>query len=174
MTGQKNQRAILEAAHQLKQDSSLGDLHFIIAGSGPLAEELKAKAVQLQIEDNILFTGYLPEREHIYKLLHESDIFVTPSEYEGFCVAAVEAMACRLPVIASELDVFREVIGDHGSFVPSSNNTILANRIKEYSNNLDNQSINERRDNLYERAVTKFPIEKTAKKYHNLYVDLLE
>lgn len=47
-----------------------------------------------------------------------STIFVLHSLYEGFCVAAVEAMAGGLSVMGSNNPVFKEVIGSIGSFVP--------------------------------------------------------
>jgi glycosyltransferase involved in cell wall biosynthesis len=172
MTKQKNQQAILETAHKVKQDTSLNDVYFVIAGSGPLLDELKVKTTQLQINDIVFFTGYLPEREHIYRLLHESDLFILPSIYEGFCVAAVEAMAAGLPVIASDIDVLHEVIGEPGLFADPDDPTEFADLLTALAEDP------ERRKRLgtdaKERARSTFPLERTALEYYNIYKQLAE
>jgi len=170
MTEQKNQRAILRAAAEVAARSA--DVHFVIAGSGPLEADLKAAAARLGVDDVVTFTGYLPRREHVYGLLHRSDIFLVPSLYEGFCVAVAEAMACELPVIANDIGVLREVVGDHGIFVSAEDAQGLADRIIHTASKLDSESMRNRRRALRRRAVTEFPLEYTAAAYHDLYVDV--
>lgn len=166
MTSQKNQRAILKAASKIERNYPKKDIQFVLAGSGPLENDLRKVANELEIEC-VTFTGYLPEREHVYSLLHQSDLFLTPSVYEGFCVAAVEAMACSLPVIASDIDVFREVIGDDGIFVPYDDPGAIAQAILRAVSNDRKTTI--RGKALNQRARTEFPLERTAKRYHKVY-----
>lgn len=172
MTEQKNQQAILDAAHRVKQDMSPNDVYFVIAGSGPLFDELKVKTTRLQINDIVLFTGYLPEREQVYKLLHESDLFILPSIYEGFCVAAVEGMAAGLPVVASDIDVLHEVVGEPGVFADPDDPTEFADALIALAEDPD------RRERLgteaKERACSTFPLERTARQYYNIYKQLAE
>jgi glycosyltransferase involved in cell wall biosynthesis len=172
MTEQKNQQAILEAAQRVKQDTSLNDVYFVIAGSGPLLDELKVKTAQLQINNIVFFTGYLPQREHVYKLLHESDIFIQPSIYEGFCVTAVEAMAAGLPVVASDIDVLHEVVGEPGVFSDPGDSTEFADALIILAEDP------ERRERLgmeaKERARSTFSLERTAHEYYNIYKQLAE
>jgi glycosyltransferase involved in cell wall biosynthesis len=170
MTEQKNQRAILSAAREVKERPA--DVHFVIAGSGPLESELRAAATRLGVDDVVTFTGYLPRREHVYGLLHRSDVFLVPSLYEGFCVAAVEAMACELPVIANDIEVLREVVGDDGIFVSAEDVQGLADRIIHTASKLGTESMRNRRSALRRRAMTEFPLERTAVAYHDLYVDI--
>lgn len=172
MTEQKNQRSILRAAHQMKQRSAVNGIHFVIASSGPLEDELKELASRLNISELVTFTGYLPEREQIYSLLHESNVFLTPSVYEGFCVAAVEAMACGLPVIASDIDVFHEVIGEHGIFVPHDDPNAIATQLIEISSEIDSEQIQTKRKKLRQRAVSKYSLKQTAIEYHELYQEV--
>lgn len=92
----KNHRVVLEA---------LGDLHdrrlkYVICGTGPLAQELKQKAEQLGLEQQIIFAGY---RTDIAEICHAADIFVFPSLQEGLPVALMEAMAAGLPIVASRI-----------------------------------------------------------------------
>jgi glycosyltransferase involved in cell wall biosynthesis len=171
MTEQKNQNSILEIANRIKGQPETEDIHFLIVGSGPLENKLKATASQLGVEDSVTFTGYLPRREHIYSLLHKSDIFLVPSRYEGFCVAAVEAMACKLPVIANDIQVLREVVGDRGIFVSAEDSQRLAKRVTQTAAKLGTESMENRRRELYQRAITKFPLKRTATAYHELYFE---
>ncbi|WP_137284659.1 glycosyltransferase family 4 protein [Halorussus salinisoli] len=172
MTPQKNQCVILEAVAELKRRDACDDVHFVLAGSGPLEDELRATATRLQVDDMVTFTGYLPEREQVYSLLHDSDVFVNPSVYEGFCVAAVEAMACELPIIASDIEVLREVVGEPGIFVPHDDTKVIASSIAETVSSLGTDETERRRKKGRRRAVNKFSLERTATAYHELYADL--
>lgn len=169
MTEQKNQKNILRAAQQVKQRSTVENIHFVIASSGPLESELKSLASQLGLSDLVTFTGYLPEREQIYSLLHQSDVFLTPSVYEGFCVAAVEAMGCGLPVVASDIDVFREVVGKHGIFVPHDDPDVIATQLIKLISKINSKQIQKKRKKLRQRAVSKYSLKQTAIEYHELY-----
>ena len=172
MTEQKNQRNILRAAQRMKQRSAADNVHFVIASSGPLEKELRDLASQLGLSDLVTFTGYLPKREQIYSLLHQSDIFLTPSVYEGFCVAAVEAMGCGLPVVASDIEVFREVIGGHGSFVPHDDPNAIATQLIEISSDIDSERVQRMREKLRQRAISKYSLKETAFAYHDLYTEI--
>lgn len=70
-----------------------------IAGSGPEEARLRALAHGLGLDDNVTFTGPLPGEEDVVALLKGSRLFVSASEREGFGIAALEAMACGLPVV---------------------------------------------------------------------------
>lgn len=79
-------------------------------------EEILDKPRQLGIEDKVLFTGFVPTEELPY-LLSGSLAFVLPSLYEGFGIPVVEAMACGLPVIVSNVASLPEVAGQAGILV---------------------------------------------------------
>lgn len=174
MTAQKNQRVILKAAAELKRRGACNGVHFVLGGSGPLEDELRKTASRLQVDDVVTFTGYLPEREQVYSLLHDSDLFVNPSVYEGFCVAAVEAMACGLPIIASDIKVLREVVGNPGIFVPPDDVEAIADSIAGVVANLGTDEIEQRRREGQTRAVNEFSLKRTALAYHELYAKLSE
>jgi len=147
-------------------------VYFVIAGSGPLLDELKVKTTKLQINDIIHFTGYLPEREHVYKLLHESDFFILPSIYEGFCVAAVEAMAAELPVLASDIDVLHEVVGETGVFADPDDPTEFADALIALAE--DPERCERLGKEAKERALSTFSLDRTAHEYYNIYKELGE
>jgi len=79
--------------------------------SSPLLDDVKGIAESMGIKDKIKFVGRLSDEElaHFY---NGSDFFVFPSLYEGFGLTVLEAMACGVPVIASQIGAIREVAQD--------------------------------------------------------------
>lgn len=67
--------------------------------------------------ENVVFLGYVPSEEGLSLLYSGAEVFVFPSFYEGFGLPSLEAMACGAPVIASDIPVFREILGDAAFFV---------------------------------------------------------
>lgn len=165
----KNQKVLLQAFSQLLE--SIPDAHLSLVGDGPLRNELEAQATSLGIREQVQFLGEL-SRETVYHQLAASDIFVIPSTSEGFCVAAVEAMAVGLPVVASDIDVLHEVVGEPGVFVDSNDPTAFADAI------IDLAEDSKRRERLgcqaKQRARSKFTLERTAREYYNLYKEVAE
>lgn len=100
-----------------------------IYGKGELLEELKSLSMECEIQNNICFRGYIPN-DRVPEALRKMDIFVMGSEYESesFGVAAVEAMACGLPIIATKVAGFREVIEEKvtGYLVPVKDIDLMA------------------------------------------------
>ena len=102
----KGVREIFKAAE------SFPDKKFILAG--PVADEVKS----LVCPDNVKLIGRLDHSE-VQKLLCKSDVFLFPSYTEGFSNALVEAMACGLPVIASDVGANKDMIENHGGIIIS-------------------------------------------------------
>ena len=92
----------------LKEQPSLV---YMVAGDGTDRERLQAKAQQLGIAGQVIFTGYIPEDEKAdyYRL---ADVYVMPSHGEGFGIVFLEAMACGVPVVGSLVDGGREALRD--------------------------------------------------------------
>jgi glycosyltransferase involved in cell wall biosynthesis len=143
----------------------------VIIGDGPLSTELHQLSRDLSIDESTLFTGHLT-RDEVYAVLNKSTLAVFPSWYEGFCVAAVEAMAAGLPVVASDIDVLHEVIGGPGVFVNPGDPEAIAEAT------IDLLEHPEKRDDIAnrakERARSTFSIERTAEEYYKIYTDLAE
>jgi glycosyltransferase involved in cell wall biosynthesis len=85
---------------------------------------------RLKLENNVIFAGYLP-REELLKAYSASDVFVLPSDFEGFGLAIAEAMASGKPVVASHVGAVPFVVEDgrSGFLVPPQDPTALADRI---------------------------------------------
>jgi glycosyltransferase involved in cell wall biosynthesis len=96
-------------ATALKAVAMLGDLDFEyqIAGVGELSKPLLELQTQLRLQDKVRFLGYV---ENVPELLKSSDIFLMPSLWEGFGLAAVEAMNASLPMVVSDIAGLGEIV----------------------------------------------------------------
>lgn len=90
----KNHRVIMNAIAQLSDPN----VHYFLAGNGPLREELGTLAQKLGISENVHFLGY---RRDIPSLLKNADVYAFPSLREGLGMASIEAMATGLPIVTS-------------------------------------------------------------------------
>lgn len=106
------------------------EIRLEIYGGGELLENLKILVAELHLEKQVYFGGYV-ENKKIPALLNQMDIFVLGSERESFGVAAVEAMSCGLPVVATNVSGFQEVIedGKTGFLVPVGDYDAMAEKM---------------------------------------------
>ena len=98
------------------------------AGEGGARAALEARAAALGLADRVRFLGRVDD---VATLLAGADLFVMPSRHEGLGVAALEAMAASLPVIASRVGGLPEAIvdGESGILVPPDDAAALAHAI---------------------------------------------
>lgn len=118
---------LLESLAKLKQQVTV-PFQLLVAGSGPAEAALKERALELGLENEILFLGH---RSDIPDILHASDVFILPSFREGLPRSIIEAMACGLPVLASDIRGCRELVreGVTGFLVPVFEVDALAARL---------------------------------------------
>jgi glycosyltransferase involved in cell wall biosynthesis len=83
------------------------DAQFMIVGDGPLKDELTDQAKYLGLQSNLTFTGFRKDIPHLLKAM---DIFTLMSLWEGFGIVLIEAMACSLPVVATNVGPIPEVV----------------------------------------------------------------
>ena len=126
---QKGHIYLIKAMHKVIQQ--VPDAKLYIIGDGYLRNELESYVKNSELEKNIIFMGKVSEEEKIERL-HKSELFVLPSLHEGFGIVLLEAMACGLPIIASDLPVFRELMDEqNGYFVEKANSKEFAKKIVE-------------------------------------------
>ena len=97
----------------------------VLAGDGPWRRELEDEARRLGMADRVLFLGH---RGDVTAILSALDLFVQPSLYEGFGMSLLEAMAARLPIVATHVGGIPEVVDDQvaGLLVPPADAAALA------------------------------------------------
>lgn len=111
--------------------SKYPNARLIFVGGGPQEDGLKKMAKSLNISEDCHFIGSVPHDE-VPKLLNRFDIFCAPSISESFGVAVIEASACGLPVIVSNVGGLPEVVkdGETGIIVPLKNVNALAQALE--------------------------------------------
>ena len=126
----KNITTLIEAFAQLQ----MPDLKLIlVGGKGWLYDEMFARIQALGIEEQVIFTGYVPDEE-LPLWYNAAELFVFPSVYEGFGMPVVEAMACGTPVIASNSSSIPEAVGEAGLMFDPHSVTELVERMQTVLN----------------------------------------
>lgn len=113
------------------------DVLFLLAGTGPAMNSLEQLCHQYNLHDKFLLLGW---RNDIPQLMNISDIFVLPTYYfEGLPVSILEAMACSLPVIATNQRGCVDVVANEqtGYLIPIRDSLSLAAKIITLLNNDD-------------------------------------
>ena len=125
---------ILVRAITVVINQGLTDLLVLIAGEGEERIRLERLIQELRLEDCVRLLGL---RHDVMALMKASDIFVMPSRYEGVSLAMIEAMACGLPIIASDARGLKDCITDeqNGLLFPVDDYKALAERILQLANN---------------------------------------
>jgi glycosyltransferase involved in cell wall biosynthesis len=97
----------------------------LAGGRGWGYDAIFAAVERLGLQDRVIFPGYVQRREQPL-WYNAADVFVYPSQYEGFGLPALEAMACGVPVITSNTSSLPEVVGDTGITVDPTDVEALA------------------------------------------------
>jgi glycosyltransferase involved in cell wall biosynthesis/O-antigen/teichoic acid export membrane protein len=103
---------LIEVWSQIAREHA--DAHLVLVGSGDRSfdgceQELRDSIHAAQLDSRVTFTGHV---ENVHDYLQASDLFVSPSESEGFGLSLVEAMAAGLPCVSTAVGVAPEVIRD--------------------------------------------------------------
>ena len=132
-------------------------------------EYLQKMIKEMDLEDEINFLG---NRNDVVELLSGADLFVLPSRYEGLPISLLEAMASKLPVIASNISGSNDLIkhGENGLLFESENHFELADKIIYLYNN--REEMNKLAQDAYEH-VQGFDISVMCKNYIELYKSLV-
>lgn len=137
----------------------------VIAGYGPLDEELKSLAENLGIGAEVKWAGF---REDIPAVMRSLDLFVLTSVYEGFGLVLIEAMAAERPIIASQVSAIPEVVTDGctGVLVPPLDPAPLADALFR----LEKDALREVFGKAgYERAINFFSLDRMVQQTLEIY-----
>jgi L-malate glycosyltransferase len=159
----KNLELIIRASAELSGAGYDVSLHII--GSGLLEEKLKELCNKLNIDNKVIFHGYINDKETISDIMNNCNIFIMPSFRETFGLVYIEAMSRGIPVIYSKgqgIDGFFDE-GEVGFSVDPSNVHTIVEAIKKIKLNYNNMSIK-----CVENS-KKFNWSSISKQYINIY-----
>jgi len=134
LTEKKGHKYLFDAISKLAQSGV--DFKLYLIGKGKLENYLRYKSKELGLDDKIFFEGY---SDNITSYLQNADIFVLPSLWEGLPVALMEAMACGVACIASDVGDVKELIKNEedGLIVEPKNVDQITNSILRLINDRD-------------------------------------
>jgi N-acetyl-alpha-D-glucosaminyl L-malate synthase BshA len=143
----------------------------ILVGDGPDRSECERLVRQLNLGDKVKFLG---KQDGLVEILNASDVFLIPSQSESFGLAALEAMACGIPVVSSSVGGLPELIrhNECGYIAEIGDIERMTKYVIELLTNEKRYSIFSQ--NARERAVRKFDIDKVVPHYEEYYQKILD
>ncbi len=141
---------------------------FIVVGKGPDMASVQKQIEHMGLEKNIKLTGFVADKDlHLY--YNAADLFVLPSKSgEGLPLVALEAMACGLPVVATNVGGIGEIMmKDFGKLVPANNPEALAEAIVEFT------GVNIGSEELRSVVEEKFSWESNVARLIDIYEELI-
>jgi glycosyltransferase involved in cell wall biosynthesis len=139
-----------------------------IAGRGPLRDDLERLIGELGLGDQVHIVEPVTDVERVYAA---HDVLLFPSRWEGLGNATLEAMACGLPVVATDLDTLQEVLGPLGRYAPVGE----ADRFADELARLAEMTLDERTTlahALRQRAIEHFDPADTTRRLLEVYEDV--
>ena len=127
----KNVRLLLQAVAAVRE--RVPDVHLVIVGDGPELTALKQLAATLDIDDAVTFIGSVAHEE-TPAFYRAADVFALASDFDNSPNVALEAMACGLPVVTTDVGGVREFVaeGSGGIVVPPRDAAALATALETY------------------------------------------
>jgi glycosyltransferase involved in cell wall biosynthesis len=164
----KDHITLLQAFAKLREETFFPELYLRIAGDGTTRKELEELSFKLAIADKVQFTGMLDENE-LVPFLQSLDLYVHASKGEAMSTAIMQAMACKLPVIGSDVKGVNNMVSNNASgiLVPVHDATALSAAIKLLYMNKD------LRDKLagkaYDMATELFSNKRMFREYQKVF-----
>ncbi|MHA1314108.1 MAG: glycosyltransferase family 4 protein [Candidatus Helarchaeota archaeon] len=166
LVAQKNVDFLIKAAKNVLKTHP--DVLFLIIGDGPEREHLDKLVKELEIRDNVIFKGKI-ENKDLIKNYFISDIFVLPSNYEGWGLVCIEALAARKPVIMTNTGCADEVVidGHNGYVIPIGDVQTLAKKIIYL---IENPEVRKQMGQFgWESIQGKYSLKENAFQYRDLF-----
>lgn len=140
----------------------LPDYFFIVIGEGAEKEALQKLANEQSVADRCLFLGY---KKNAISYLKYFDVYAATSYSEGFGLSLLEAGQCKLPIVCSNIAIFKELYNENEVvFYELDNIASLSEAIAKAFNNKQQYA-----ENIYKRAIDDYSIENMSNQYLKLY-----
>jgi glycosyltransferase involved in cell wall biosynthesis len=145
-------------------------LMLVIAGmKGWMYDGLMAMVEELNLQSRVIFTGFVPEEEKPF-LIAAAKVFAYPSLYEGFGIPVLEALACGIPTVTSNVSSLPEVAGDAALTIDPHSVAELSTALERL---ISDESLREQLTREALRQAAKFTWTKTAIMTRQVYCDAL-
>ena len=164
----KGLRYLLEAFHQISQNYP--DLNLLVIGKLKPGGETARLIKRLALTDRVQFVSGVSTRQ-LVSYYARATMAVVPSLYEGFGLPAGEAMACGVPVIASDGGALPEVVGDAGLQCPAADSKALARAISQLLDHPEQRMLLSEAGR--QRIVEQFSWQVVAQQMTHYYLDVL-
>jgi glycosyltransferase involved in cell wall biosynthesis len=164
---QKNHLLLVEAVAQVREQ--VPDVRLRLVGDGDTRPEIESHVNRLGLQDCVDYVGAATD---VWPLLAEASVFSLPSHYEPLGIAALEAMAAGLPVVATAVGGLREIVEDGrtGFLVSPTSPDELADRLLRL---LTDRDLAERMGTEAQLAAQQYRADRMAARYAGLYAELL-
>lgn len=171
MHQKKGQHILIQAVHRLVT-AGYTSLEVDFIGDGESKEYLRSMVLELNLKDYVHFLG-AKDQTYIFAHLHEYDLYVQPSIYEGFGLTVTEAMAAKVPVLVSENQGPLEII-DKGKYGYSFRNQDVADCAAKIKLFLIHQNNATQIEKAYQRVLQLYDVKITANTYLEKYKEFIE
>jgi len=162
LSKEKGVDILIDAFNMLRSD-----IHLLVIGDGPEKKNLEKQSQN----KNVHFLGQVDHTKSL-EYICASDILLQPSRKEGLSTTMLEAMACKIPIIATNVGGNADLIDNmkNGILVESENPKQMIDSIEKMSN--DDNLKTELIENAYRKIINEYDWNKVVKSYINLYQKL--
>lgn len=147
------------------------DIYLVFCGQGPLEHKIQTEVARKPWADRVRFLGFRNDVERIFPAL---DVHVLLSKQEGFGISTVEAMACGIPVVATDVAGSRDILQgtNAGRLVPYGDIEAVACMINKYLNAPNSGSVS---DQVSRRSVAaEYSKENWARRLESFYQETMQ
>ena len=158
-------------ADTLKEIGNKINYKMIFIGNGPDEDKFKEYIDELELNDKIIFTGKITDRELLAKYYAASSLFLFPSLYDASSIVQIEAASQSTP------GVFLEGAATTANVTNNRNGFIIKNDVKEYANRIieilnNKKLLDEVSNNAYKELYVNW--DQQIERVYNLYLDLIK
>lgn len=165
----KNFRLLLEAYADFAKRNSYNIPKLVCAGGGRFDETEVEWIENLEITNEVIQISF--QDDELFSLYENAIAFIYPSLLEGFGIPLLEAFKCGVPIIASDIECFREIAGDAALFFESDNYASLSSALQDI---YTNKAHCEKLINKGKQRVTLFTWDSTICKTYECYLGVIE
>lgn len=171
LTPHKGYDVLLQSIRLLQRRAV--NVHVQIQGRGPMERELRQMVVDFGLEDVVEIRSTLVPSTQVFQMMGAADIYVQPSRIEPLGVAAVEAMASGLPLVASSVGGLSDSVvdGQTGFLVPSNDPVRLSEALERLVD--DKDQAREMGKRGQERAVAIFDVREASRRFETMVQEII-